>query len=144
MNLKCINADIVAGIILLIISAGSYNMASGFDNPDAALWPKAVILLIVIFTALVMANGFKKMKENTEAKEADFTKAIAPVLTLVAIALYAVLMEHAGFFIATAIFCPLSMYALGQRNWLALIGVTAGLNLFVYVLFVMQLELQMP
>ena len=35
MKLKCINADIVAGIILLIISAISYNMASGFDNPDA-------------------------------------------------------------------------------------------------------------
>ena len=53
-------------------------------------------------------------------------------------------MELAGFFISTAVFCPLGMYMLGQRNWKVLVGVPIGLDAFVYVLFVMQLQLQMP
>ena len=41
-------------------------------------------------------------------------------------------------------FLPLGMAALGQRNWKAILGVTVGLELFVWFLFVVQLQLRMP
>ena len=67
-----------------------------------------------------------------------------PMAALLVIVVYAVLMKFTGYFVSTAIFLPFGMFALGQRNWKAILGVTVGLELFVYVLFVMQLQLRMP
>lgn len=67
-----------------------------------------------------------------------------PVVSLAAVVAYGILMNFTGYFVSTAVFLPLGMFALGQRDLRAILGVTVGLEVFVYILFVTQLQLRMP
>lgn len=134
------NGDVGTGIILLIVEAVFYYLSFGFINPAAARWPQGVLLVSAIFSILLIIHGLRA-KDYT----APVYKSIkGPWLAVVVMVLYGVAMYISGFFAATLVFCPLGMYLLGQRSWKILVGVPVGLDVFVYVLFVMQLQLEMP
>lgn len=139
MKIK-MNGDIGTGIILLIIEAVFYSLSHGFINPEAARWPQAVLLVSAVLSILLLIHGIREKKYQAP----EYKSVKAPFLALLMMIVYCSVMELAGFFISTAVFCPLGMYMLGQRNWKVLVGVPIGLDAFVYVLFVMQLQMQMP
>ncbi|WP_369282842.1 tripartite tricarboxylate transporter TctB family protein [Oscillibacter sp. GMB15532] len=144
MKLKNIHADVWIGGVLIVLSMIFFAMAGQFSNPDAATWPKAILIGILILSAMVVVHGLKLTQLKT-GQSRIFSEGLAgPMLALLAIVLYAVLMNFTGYFVSTAIFLPLGMFFLGQRNWKAIFGVTVGLELFVYILFVVQLQLRMP
>ncbi|WP_337476149.1 tripartite tricarboxylate transporter TctB family protein [Acidaminococcus timonensis] len=136
-----INGDIGIGIILLIIEAVFYAVSFEFINPAAAQWPRGVLIVSAVLSVFLIIQGIRD-KDAYVAPE--FKSIKAPLLALLVMVVYCTVMDLAGFFISTIIFCPLGMYLMGQRNLKALIAVPIGLDLFVYVLFVTQLQLQMP
>lgn len=144
MKLKTIHPDVWIGGVLIVLSVIFYVMAEQFSNPDAAMWPKAILIGIIILSAMVTVHGLKLTQPRTNQSQILPRGLAGPLFALLAIVLYAVLMNFTGYFVSTAIFLPLGMFFLGQRNWKAILGVTVGLELFVYVLFVVQLQLRMP
>lgn len=144
MKLKNIHANVWIGGVLIILSAIFYGMAGKFVNPSAAVWPRAVLVGIIILSALLVLNGVKQTAAHADPGLIPLDIIKGPMAALLVIVVYAVLMKFTGYFVSTAIFLPFGMFALGQRNWKAILGVTVGLELFVYVLFVMQLQLRMP
>ena len=144
MKLRNIHANVWIGGVLIILSAIFYGMAGKFVNPSAAVWPRAVLMGIIILSALLVLNGVKQTAAHADPGLIPMDIIKGPMAALLVIVVYAVLMKFTGYFVSTAIFLPFGMFALGQRNWKAILGVTVGLELFVYVLFVMQLQLRMP
>lgn len=144
MKVRNIHANVWIGGVLIILSAIFYGMAGKFVNPSAAVWPRAVLVGIIILSALLVLNGVKQTAAHADPGLIPLDIIKGPMAALLVIVVYAVLMKFTGYFISTAIFLPFGMFALGQRNWKAILGVTVGLELFVYVLFVMQLQLRMP
>ena len=144
MKLRNIHANVWIGGVLIILSAIFYGMAGKFVNPSAAVWPRAVLVGIIILSALLVLNGVKQTAAHADPGLIPLDIIQGPMAALLVIVVYAVLMKFTGYFVSTAIFLPFGMFALGQRNWKAILGVTVGLELFVYVLFVMQLQLRMP
>lgn len=144
MKLRNIHANVWIGGVLIILSAIFYGMAGKFVNPSAAVWPRAVLVGIIILSALLVLNGVKQTAAHADPGLIPLDIVKGPMAALLVIVVYAVLMKFTGYFVSTAIFLPFGMFALGQRNWKAILGVTVGLELFVYVLFVMQLQLRMP
>ena len=144
MKLRNIHANVWIGGVLIILSAIFYGMAGKFVNPSAAVWPRAVLVGIIILSALLVLNGVKQTAAHADPGLIPLDIIKGPMAALLVIVVYAVLMKFTGYFVSTAIFLPFGMFALGQRNWKAILGVTVGLELFVYVLFVMQLQLRMP
>lgn len=144
MKLRNIHANVWIGGVLIILSAIFYGMAGKFVNPSAAVWPRAVLGGIIILSALLVLNGVKQTAAHADPGLIPLDIIKGPMAALLVIVVYAVLMKFTGYFVSTAIFLPFGMFALGQRNWKAILGVTVGLELFVYVLFVMQLQLRMP
>ena len=144
MKLRNIHANVWIGGVLIILSAIFYGMAGKFVNPSAAVWPRAVLVGIIILSALLVLNGMKPTAAHADPGLIPLDIIKGPMAALLVIVVYAVLMKFTGYFVSTAIFLPFGMFALGQRNWKAILGVTVGLELFVYVLFVMQLQLRMP
>lgn len=136
-----INGDIGIGLILLGIEAIFFVLSLDFINPDAARWPQGILFVAAIFSVLLIIHG---IKEKSSYQGPQYKSVKAPLLALLIMIIYGVAMEISGFFISTLIFCPLGMFLLGQRDWKILAGVPIGLDIFVYVLFVMQLQLQMP
>ena len=144
MKLRNIHANVWIGGVLIILSALFYGVAGKFVNPSAAVWPRAVLVGIIILSALLVLNGVKQTAAHADPGLISLDIIKGPMAALLVIVVYAVLMKFTGYFVSTAIFLPFGMFALGQRNWKAILGVTVGLELFVYVLFVMQLQLRMP
>lgn len=144
MKLRNIHANVWIGGVLIILSAIFYGMAGTFVNPSAAVWPRAVLVGTIILSALLVLNGVKQTAAHADPGLIPLDIIKGPMAALLVIVVYAVLMKFTGYFVSTAIFLPFGMFALGQRNWKAILGVTVGLELFVYVLFVMQLQLRMP
>ena len=144
MKLRNIHANVWIGGVLIILSAIFYGMAGKFVNPSAVVWPRAVLVGIIILSALLVLNGMKQTAAHADPGLIPLDIIKGPMAALLVIVVYAVLMKFTGYFVSTAIFLPFGMFALGQRNWKAILGVTVGLELFVYVLFVMQLQLRMP
>ena len=144
MKLRNIHANVWIGGVLIILSAIFYGMAGKFVNPSAAVWPRAVLVGIILLSALLVLNGVKQTAAHADPGLIPLDIIKGPMAALLVIVVYTVLMKFTGYFVSTAIFLPFGMFALGQRNWKAILGVTVGLELFVYVLFVMQLQLRMP
>ena len=144
MKLRNIHANVWIGGVLIILSAIFYGMAGKLVNPSAAVWPRAVLVGIIILSALLVLNGVKQTAAHADPGLIPLDIIKGPMAALLVIVVYAVLMKFTGYFVSTAIFLPFGMFALGQRNWKAILGVTVGLELLVYVLFVMQLQLRMP
>lgn len=144
MKLKQIHANVWIGGILILFSVIFFVMSGTFSNPSAAIWPKAILIGIMILSSLLILQGFRLTGQQKEAGTIPASELKGSMTSLVCIIIYAVLMNYTGYFVSTAIFLPFGMYALGQRNWKAILGVTVGLEVFVYILFVTQLQLRMP
>lgn len=144
MKLKQIHAEVWPGGILIILAVIFYIMAGQFPNASAAVWPKAVLIGIMILSVLLVIHGLQMTKDADGNADLGGAVLKGPMASLVMIVAYAVCMSFTGYFVSTAIFLPLGMAALGQRNWKAILGVTVGLELFVWFLFVVQLQLRMP
>lgn len=142
MKLKQIHAEVWLGEILIILAVIFYIMAGQFPNASAAVWPKAVLIGIMILSALLVIHGLQMTKDADGNADLGGAVLKGPMASLVMIV--ALCMSFTGYFVSTAIFLPLGMAALGQRNWKAILGVTVGLELFVWFLFVVQLQLRMP
>lgn len=144
MKLKNIHADVWIGLILIGLSIVFYMMSVNFANLDAATWPRVILIGIMILSTLLVLHGWQLTKQNSDTTLPSMNTFAGAMVALVIMVIYAILMNFTGYFVSTAIFLPVGMFLLGQRNWKAILGVTVGLEVFVYVLFVMQLQLRMP
>jgi putative tricarboxylic transport membrane protein len=148
MHRKRIHADVYVGVFLEIICLLFWILANGFRVSDAAMWPRAVIIIVVLLSGIMIARGVLRTKaawaEGAQVMALDINDLPGVLVAVIVMIVYAVAMKFVGFFISTAIFLPSSMFVLGQRKWLVLIGTTVGIELFVWFLFVYQLKLRMP
>jgi putative tricarboxylic transport membrane protein len=63
---------------------------------------------------------------------------------LILMVLYAVLLEPLGFYLASALFLPLTMSALGGRRFRSILLTSTGVLLFIYLLFALILGVALP
>lgn len=144
MKLSKVHIDAWMGGLLIVLSVIFYLMAGQFSNPEAATWPKVILVCIIILSVMLLIRGLRLTQQNADPGTIPANVMKGPMATIVMIIVYAIAMNFTGYFVSTAIFLPLGMFALGQRSWKAIVGVTVVLEVFIYVLFVTQLQLRMP
>lgn len=144
MKLKNIHTDVWIGLVLIALSIVFYVMSCSFANMDAATWPRVILIGIMILSTMLVLHGWQLTRQNADAALPGLNSVAGAMGALVIMIIYAILMNFTGYFVSSAIFLPVGMFLLGQRNWKAILGVTVGLEVFVYILFVMQLQLRMP
>ena len=144
MNLRKVHADVWIGSLLIILAVYFYVLAGSFRNPDAAIWPKCVLIVIALLSTLLVIRGIRLTTRGADTEMIPSSLLKGPMVSILLIIAYAILMNFVGYFISTAIFLPLGMFALGQRNWKIMLGITIGLELFIYILFDVELKIRMP
>lgn len=125
-----------------------------FDFTDgAALWPRIIIAIFAAFALLVIAAGIGKTRRARSGGEVEYpgeeeplgrTTLNFPLQTLGIVVGYGLLLSLVGFFPSTVIFLVGYMYYGRVRDWRVYVGVVVGLNLAIYLLFVLQLSVQLP
>lgn len=144
MSLKKIHIDVWLGILFIIGSVVFYKLTDEFFDPEAAVWPRGVLVVTAALSAMLLISGIRLTKHGEDSGIPEGKIFLGPAAAIIIIIAYAAAMEFTGYFMSTAVFLPLGMFVQGQKNWKVIIGVTAGLEIFVYLLFVVGLGLRMP
>lgn len=138
-------------ISLLSITAGIFLYAvSNQMNRQAAVFPKITLTVFLVLMIVVLFQGIKKSIAATKAKGQIDERMLkweqnkVPYLVFLITILYVVLIKYIGFFISTAIFIPGLMLFFKQKSWTAIICITAGSLIFIYLLFVVLLRATFP
>ncbi len=102
-------------------------------------------IVVAIMALIVVLQSFRA-QETEEAKEAPAGKrTVAKVISvLVALFMYAVLMEYLGFFIVTFLLFIFLLGVIEKKKWWFAVLVSAAVTLFAYLVFETALQSQLP
>ncbi|MCL7748842.1 tripartite tricarboxylate transporter TctB family protein [Halalkalibacter alkaliphilus] len=150
--MRTLHQDVFIGIGMLILSLFLYIKTFEFAG-EAALYPRGLLLLLTIFGILIVYGGFKKTKQLKEGEDVQsegeeekltFSTLKSPLTILLLVMIYAGLISLIGFFPSTILFVIVFLWYVGVKKWTVYVYTVVGLNLFIYVLFVLQLNVQLP
>lgn len=154
---KYIHQDLLMAAILLLIGLGFWGgsfLLPRFDDPVSNIhtFPQLASGALVLFSLFNIMDGVKKTRKlNADiaagkevVPEISWKKLKYPLIGVALILAYAVGVAVIGFFVSTAIFMVVSIWYLGYRKIWVILATTAGLELFIYILFVQVLYTRMP
>ena len=147
-----LHQDIYIGIVLILIGGFLYVQSLDYTQ-ESASYPRAIIILLIFLSILIIIEGLKKtklMKEKDanlfEGEESPLSIAVlkSPLFSIAYVVAYAILINLLGFFTSTILFTIAFLAFMGVRRWQTFVYTTIGINLFIYLLFVLQLKVQLP
>ena len=125
--------------VLLYISTASY---PGIAQKTSALYVK--FLAASIGGLATVQLGFSLLRDHDTGKLrlTDHWPRFAGLL--VALIVFAMVFEHAGFYLSAAIFIPVTAVLIGYRNYLIIAMTTAAVLGFIYLVFEKLLSVNLP
>lgn len=150
---RILNQDVISGGVLIIVAIILFINTFEFGSSEAAMFPRGLIYLLFLMSILIIIGGIRKAKQSedetktdvdTEQRPMNSTQIKNTVLTLSLVILYAFMIYTIGFFPATTVFITLFLLYMGVKNWKPYVFTVIGLNLFIYLLFVVQLNVRLP
>lgn len=139
--MKKIHSDVYIGIIMLIFSVTVLILT--FDMPKApAHFPQIVVFFMLLFSLYIGAFGIRKTLAGDVEKKFEHVK--SPMIAFALIMAYALLINYLGFFASTAIFIAAFMVYYNVKKYIVIFLTMVLVDVFVYVLFTVQLNIQLP
>ena len=145
---KYLTLDVIIGMLLILFSGWFWYLSLAF--PEAAqMFPQLFLAVTFLLSVLLLMNGVaeqsKRIRRGEFREGEGFLKQFAlPCKAYCIMALYIIGIRSIGFFVATSVFMAVFMYFLKVRKPLILLGVTAGMDLFLYGMFCVGLKLSLP
>lgn len=135
-------------IVLIAISVAMFISASGMPAPTdgimgAGTWPKilSVVMIFLGVLLLIQSLGDHSGAESPFHNAAELKRV---GLGIVILAVFCLLLYLVGFMIASAFMIPAVMLLMGEKRIPMLAGLTVGVLVAVYVIFVLALKLPLP
>ncbi len=141
-------AEMLVLIFFLAISVLLYKSTENFPEvtqSSTALYIRFLATALGIFSLLELLLKLRKKNPGKDQEKMQLTEApIKFTALLVLMFVYAMLLEPLGFYLASALFLPLTMYILGSRKLLSIVLTSAGVLLFVFLIFALLLGVPLP
>lgn len=140
-------AEFIILSAFLILAVLLYRSTASY--PDAvqgstALYVRFLGLALSFFCSLEL---FLWLKNRKQAETEKMTIAKVPMRfwgLFILLLIYSVSLSYLGFYFASALFLPLAMLLLGARKPLSICLTSAGVLMFVYLVFAKLLEVPLP
>lgn len=141
-----LNQDVYTGLSLIVISAiflvMSYDLIA-----EARLFPLIFLIIMIVFSILLIIKGVNRKEFNSHGDDEekisiDLLK--KPLVLFVGVFLYCLLINLIGFFLSSIIFMIAFMYLNKYKSYKSIIFSTLLTILFVYFIFVYQLNVAIP
>jgi len=126
------------GIFVLVLSANL--QTSMFNGNEAAMIPRLWAGLLIPSSAFMIYRALTGSEEGAEP--AGRTDKVIAVLS--ALIISAALMDYLGYFICSAAFIFMCMYALGYRKFLMALLISGSCVAFSYLVFYRLLYVSLP
>ena len=147
---KVLHHDIYIGGILMAFAAFFFILTGEFPK-ESSYFPRFFTCVLILISALIIWQGVQKTRrlwqgEGAESGDAPITghELRQPMTGLIGIVAYIAAISLIGFFVSTGLFLLTYMWCLKIRSIPMLLISTLAVEVFIYVLFVMQLKLTMP
>lgn len=130
--------------VLLYRSTASY---PAYVQGSTASYVRFLGLTMGILCAADLLLSFWRQSKTAEGDQADKpggTNLKRFWALLVLLVVYSLALDPIGFYAASVVFLPLSMYAMGGRRPVPIIATSAGILIFVHLVFVELLEVHLP
>lgn len=145
---RVLHHDLIINSIALIFSVSMFLVAINMPV-EAAKYPKVILSIMIALSTLLVIYG---IKSSTRIKDDDIDnchylklkRLKTPMISLLFVIAYSFCIDLLGFFTATALFLASFMYYCGLRDWKIMVGCILGTNVFMYLIFVLQLNVQFP
>lgn len=142
--MKKLKADIIFTIVLIIMALPLYLESNKFPT-GGDVFPKLMVGVILVLSVYEIIKYFMSNKQEAEESgEKDWREKYNPFIIFVFSIILALLIKFLGFFTAITLFTACTMWYLGIRKINSYIFSIIGINLFIYFLFVMQLQVPLP
>lgn len=139
--------------LAMFVNAGTLPAAE--SGIGSGFWPQLLSVVLIVLSALLIIQSLSLKKRPATEQDEAFDPEEPPIdfkspgmrRVLIACGILAVfcgIMYLVGFLIASAFLIPAIMLLMGQRRPVILAGVTAGVLVAVYVIFVLILKLPLP
>ena len=143
---KIFTQDSIIGFLFLIIITVMF-IATRSLIPEAAIFPYILMSILLVLTLSILKNGIKREDygahgDDEEKLTYDILK--NPLFVFFLILLYCLLITIIGFFPSTLIFIFVYLFLNDVKSIKLLGGTMIGVVLFIYWLFVVQLNVNLP
>ena len=133
--------------IFLLIAILLYKSTAGFPDMVQGSTATYIRFLAISLGTLCLLEVilWLRKQERDEKKKLNLATAPARFWALLTVMFgYSMLLEPLGFYLASALFMPSTMFILGTRNKLHIILTSGGVLLFVYLVFAKLLGVPLP
>ncbi|MEL7566886.1 MAG: tripartite tricarboxylate transporter TctB family protein [Dehalobacterium sp.] len=143
--MKRLRADIIFTIVLMLTAILLYLESNKFPK-GADVFPKLMVGVILVLSVYEIIKHFasNKREEVGESGKKDWQEKYSPLIIFIFCIVLALLIKFLGFFTSITLFMAWTLWYLGMRKITSYIFSILGINLFIYFLFVMQLQVPLP
>ena len=145
MNKKYI--DIVMSIFFIGLAALLFGSADSTSKAVSKASTDSTTMYVNFLAVMLGVFGFVELIKSFISKSSTvvFTKNPKKLVVLMCfLVFYIWSMQYIGFFIATLLFIPLTLWSMGYRKIVKSILVSFAIALFVYLLFEKGFEILLP
>jgi putative tricarboxylic transport membrane protein len=140
---------IAAGIVFLGLAMAVGTLAiptsGGYERIGPAAYPWAISLSLVIIGAILVRDAVRSAAPAVSAGHGSDRFALLPFACVsLGLILHLLLIERAGFVIASATLFFCTARALGARHWIITAAIAVALSMAVYFAFSVGLNLELP
>jgi putative tricarboxylic transport membrane protein len=153
--------EIISSLVLLLFGAGFliYDIKYPLDqlaNPGPGVFPLLVGSVLFLLTVWQLFQSLlksepqhaKENQEKTPPSKKGFIQRIRdeakPLIMVAFFIVYLLLVQWVGFFVPTVFFVIAVSKIMGAKGWVKPVALSAGVNIFCYLLFVEWLKLSFP
>ena len=146
--------DIVSGIVLLLIAVGVFVLALQVPiivpiDTGSGFFPKVVAVLLGIVSLPILAGGLRQYAKEKGSPQAtaQYVNVFGVTASIASMAIYIVLLDSLGFFIASAIYLLIQFCILAvnnRKNMVRICLLSLGVPIVVYVIFVHGFDMILP
>lgn len=146
-----IHHDIPIALLLMAFCVGAFSATARFES--IAFYPRALILVLASFAAVVLLEGVRKSIRLGQGKQIvlapdetgyAFSAMARPLQVFAATALYVWVLPFAGFWLATSVFMAVTTKLIGLAGIVRPLAVALGFTVCAHLLFAWQLGVPLP
>ena len=132
------SSTFLAGAVLFCFSLKMPSVPRRFSLIVTGMF--CIMSVALIITGIMEMRKPGYMKEKLYSLQQTKYSYCIFVMTL----LYVIMLKLISFFPATIIYIPILMLFMRVKSWIAILLTTIGINVFVWLLFVVQLKVSLP
>ncbi|MDK2784689.1 MAG: putative tricarboxylic transport rane protein [Bacillota bacterium] len=140
-------SDRIIAVIIVAFSLWLYGVADEFPK-GTDTFPKLLLVTLIFLATLLFAQSLRRQRESVHAGEksekVSARNFVPPAITFLGCVAFVALVPVLGYFTSGVLFSAAMMFYLGARRMRTFLISIAGVMLFIYILFIMQLRVPVP